>query len=104
MNNKYIQLINQLNQWYHIEKEDLIDLNLYLDSHKRNIENRLEKINNEGIRTCCTCGGEMDCGYIYNSNTYHEDCLPISIEQWNEEYEDDGGNCYKEWDSIYLED
>lgn len=44
MDKKYIQLITQLIQGYHLEKEELEDLDKYLDSHKRTIKLRLENL------------------------------------------------------------
>ena len=40
MINKYIDLINQLVQWYHLEKDEIEDLEEYLKTHLRNVEIR----------------------------------------------------------------
>lgn len=41
---KYQILLNQLIQWYHLEKSELEDLELYLKRQLQEIENRKAKI------------------------------------------------------------
>ena len=47
MQKKYITLINQLIQWYHMEPEELGDLQWYLESHLRSIALRKQELNAE---------------------------------------------------------
>lgn len=55
-------------------------------------------------RLCSTCLSSMDSWYIYDWETYCCDtCLPISVEQFEEEYDDEWDNCRTQWESIYLD-
>lgn len=56
------------------------------------------------LRTCKTCSIVMSQWYIYNDEVYCSwECLPISVKQFEEEYEEDWDNCWTEWESIYLD-
>ena len=45
-------------------------------------------------RLCSTCLTSMDSWYIYDWETYCCDtCLPISLKQFEEEYDDEWDNC-----------
>lgn len=55
------------------------------------------------LRTCNKCQSVMSEWYIYNDEVYCSwECLPISVEQFEEEYEEDWDNCWTQWESIYL--
>lgn len=54
------------------------------------------------IRVCSKCWGVMQEGYIYEWDVYCSGaCLPISEEQFEKEYTDEGDNCWTEWETIY---
>lgn len=57
------------------------------------------------IRTCDRCRESMQEWYIYENETYCSDqCLPIPVEKFIDEYEDDWDNCWTQWETIYLDD
>lgn len=55
MQKKYITLIDQLIQGYHLEKDELEDLEEYLKSHLRSIELRKEKVFTPKQLDCWCC-------------------------------------------------
>lgn len=59
---------------------------------------------NKEIRKCNRCLEPMDEWYIYNNETYcSEQCLPILVEKFIDEYQGVWDNCWTQWESIYLD-